>query len=385
VSTGKFSRGHPVVALLAVLGGWVGGRAATWEAPMAVALQAPAAAPGPQSLPGQPQDFGAEMTPIYRGEAYPGVYLVRGKGRPVAYASAAYPGPAYPGYVLLPSPRRDEAGWALADRGGRAGVYPAPGLREDFASFEPLPRFFAPESPGGTSGASAPAAPLPRPLRNRRWSLDAWALLRRDNTDAPSSPGALPGTYGGSQAGVVLRYALKPSSPYRPKIYLRSTSAKGAVGENTAALGLSVRPLPRFPVIAAIEGRLTDQDGKRRYQPVAMAVTELPPFPLPLGLRGEAYAQAGYVAGRFATPFADGQFRADRALFQLGSAQGRLGGGLWAGGQKGASRFDAGPSATVSMPLGRGLYGRAAVDWRFRVAGNARPGSGPAVTLSAGF
>lgn len=142
---------------------------------------------------------------------------------------------------------------------------------------------------------------------------------------------------------MVLRYALKPSSPYRPKIYLRSTSAKGAVGENTAALGLSVRPLPRFPVIAAIEGRLTDQDGKRRYQPVAMAVTELPPFPLPLGLRGEAYAQAGYVAGRFATPFADGQFRADRALFQLGSAHGRLGGGPWAGGQKGASRFDAGP------------------------------------------
>jgi hypothetical protein len=157
------------------------------------------------------------------------------------------------------------------------------------------------------------------------------------------------------------------------------------VGENTAALGLSARPLPRVPVVAAIEARLTDQDGKRRYQPVAMAVTELPPFPLPLGLRGEAYAQAGYVAGHFATPFADGQFRADRALFRLGSAQARLGGGLWAGGQKGASRFDAGPSATVSMPLGRGLYGRAAVDWRFRVAGNARPGSGPAVTLSAGF
>jgi hypothetical protein len=203
VSTGKFSRGHPVVALLAVLGGWVGGRAATWEAPTAVALQAPAAAPapGPQSLPGQPPDFGAEMAPTYRGEAYPGVYLARGKGRPVAYASAAYPGRAYPGYVLLPSPQRDEAGWALADRGGRAGVYPAPGLREDFASFEPLPRFFAPESPGGASGAAAPAAPLPRPLRNRRWSLDVWALLRRDNTDAPSSPGRCRGRTAAARRG----------------------------------------------------------------------------------------------------------------------------------------------------------------------------------------
>ena len=37
------------------------------------------------------------------------------------------------------------------------------------------------------------------------------------------------------------------------------------------------------------------------------------------------------------------------------------------------------------MPLGKGLFGRAAVDWRFRVAGDADPGSGPALTLSAGF
>jgi hypothetical protein len=28
---------------------------------------------------------------------------------------------------------------------------------------------------------------------------------------------------------------------------------------------------------------------------------------------------------------------------------------------------------------------RVALDWRFRVAGNARPASGPALTVSAGF
>jgi hypothetical protein len=148
---------------------------------------------------------------------------------------------------------------------------------------------------------------------------------------------------------------------------------------------VSPRPLPGLPVIAALEGRLTEQGGARRIQPVAMAVTQLPYFALPGGLRGEAYVQAGYVAGRFATPFADGQFRVDRALFSLGKAEARLGGGLWGGAQKGAGRLDAGPSASLALPLGKGLFGRAAVDWRFRVAGDADPGSGPALTLSAGF
>ena len=119
--------------------------------------------------------------------------------------------------------------------------------------------------------------------------------------------------------------------------------------------------------------------------PVAMAITALPPFELPYRLRGEAYGQAGYVAGAFETPFAEGQLRVDRGLFSLGRAEARLGGGVWGGAQKGASRLDAGPSATLALPLARNVFGRVAVDWRFRVAGDAKPDSGPALTLSAGF
>ena len=40
--------------------------------------------------------------------------------------------------------------------------------------------------------------------------------------------------------------------------------------------------------------------------------------------------------------------------------------------------------ATLAVPLGSG-GGRLTADWRFRVAGNAAPASGPALTLSAGF
>jgi hypothetical protein len=43
-----------------------------------------------------------------------------------------------------------------------------------------------------------------------------------------------------------------------------------------------------------------------------------------------------------------------------------------------------GPTATLDLPLAGGS-GRLSADWRFRLAGTATPGSGPALTLSAGF
>jgi hypothetical protein len=237
------------------------------------------------------------------------------------------------------------------------------------------------------SRAAVPGGiPLAVPSRaaTRRWSADAWALLRRDLASARSQ-GALPAVYGASQVGAVLRYRLNRTSHRRPAAYLRATAALGMMGETSAALGLSARPLSALPVVAAVEGRMTDQAGGRRFQPAAFAYTELPSMRLPLGLRTETYVQAGYVGGAFATPFADGQFRLDRRVLALGRGEVRLGGGLWAGAQKGAERFDAGPSAFVALPLGHRMFSRVALDWRFRVAGDAEPGSGPAVTLSAGF
>lgn len=113
-------------------------------------------------------------------------------------------------------------------------------------------------------------------------------------------------------------------------------------------------------------------------------ISEFPQLPLPLGARAEAYAQVGYVSGRAATAFADGQVRIERQLLKLGRAELRAGGGAWGGAQDGVSRVDIGPSATLGLGLGQ-TNARLAVDWRFRVAGNAAPASDPAVTLSAGF
>ena len=132
------------------------------------------------------------------------------------------------------------------------------------------------------------------------------------------------------------------------------------------------------------EGRVQRVGGVTRLRPAAALVSELPPLALPLGAEAEIYAQGGYVGGKNATPFFDAQFTADRKLVLRGPAELRLGAGVWAGGQEGATRLDLGPRASLRLRIGQ-APSRLALDWRFRVAGNAAPASGPALTLSAGF
>lgn len=396
-------RGQPLVALLAVLGGWIGGRVAVWEPPelgqAAVASELPLpgkargqspfvfdSAVGPQSLPGAGlAEHPVDLPPTYSAGA-PHQYASPPTGLPSSGwrratrlalwdpANHAW-GPTARGFAPWYAPQEEsfpEAGLIAPDY---PGYPPLPSL-SDLAA-QPSP----PSAVGPGIGIVMP--PQVEQKGPRRWSADVWMLKRRGGGTLASGP--LPATYGASQTGAVLRYRLAPGSRYRPTAYLRTTSTLGAAQETSAALGVSGRPVPSLPVIAAVEARMTDYAGTRRFQPAVMAVTELPPFELPLGMRGEAYGQAGYVGGRFATPFADGQFRFDRELLRYGRIDARLGGGVWGGVQKGAGRLDVGPSAAVTMPLGRRMFGRMALDWRFRVVGNAQPQSGPAVTLSAGF
>jgi hypothetical protein len=183
----------------------------------------------------------------------------------------------------------------------------------------------------------------------------------------------------------VLRYRLARDSGHRPIAYARVTRSLAKPRETEVAAGLTARPLARFPVSVAGEVRIYQGPAGREVRPAAFAVTELPPATLPLGLRGEAYAQVGYVGGRFATPFVDGQARLDRQVAALSQASElRAGGGVWGGAQKGAARLDVGPSATVSFRLGK-VQSHLAIDYRVRVAGAAAPKSGPALTISAGF
>ncbi|HSQ95553.1 MAG TPA: hypothetical protein VLM18_05565 [Croceibacterium sp.] len=106
---------------------------------------------------------------------------------------------------------------------------------------------------------------------------------------------------------------------------------------------------------------------------------------MPLGLRAEAYAAAGYVGGRIATAFADGQARIDSHVARLGDdTEISAVGSVWGGARKHAARLDIGPSTTVRFRLGEAAS-RVAIDYRWRVAGDAQLKSGTALTFSAGF
>lgn len=235
-----------------------------------------------------------------------------------------------------------------------------------------------------------PAALIPRlrlgslqPATANRWSADGWLLLRRNS--GPASLAALGGSYGASQVGAVVRYRIDRTSALKPSLYLRASSALGGSREQEAAFGFSARPIAALPLVALAEARLSRSTAGTHLRPAAMLVTELPPIKLPLGMKAESYFQAGYVGGYAASAFIDGQARIDRKLFSIGQAEMRAGGAAWGGAQKGASRLDVGPSASLSFRLENTGSARLSADWRFRVAGRAAPASGPALTLSAGF
>jgi hypothetical protein len=209
-------------------------------------------------------------------------------------------------------------------------------------------------------------------------------MLLRSGGRGAASAGPSAASYGASQVGAVLRYRLGPGDPHRLTSYLRVSAALNGSAEREAALGLSVRPIGGLPVFVAGEGRVSHVSGRTVVRPAVMAVSELPPIGLPHGARAEFYLQGGYVGGLGATPFIDGQLRLDREVAEVGPLQVRAGGGAWGGAQRSAGRLDLGPAVTLQVARGLAAM-RVALDWRFRLMGDAAPASGPALTISAGF
>jgi hypothetical protein len=387
VKKGAAFRGQPLLMLAALLVGWLALRVALWQPP----FEAPRAA----------LQSAAEISPTIRAPA-----VEAGPITPkpqVARAQAAgldLPGPVEP----LIAPPLDPIPTSPLEGFGPVPVTPAPGPSEPapravighnllllagLSQMEVPPALLAylqgARAPVPRIPAAAPMVAAVQPAATvaaaSRWTADAWLLLR-DDTVSPLLSGRP--SYGRSQAGGVVRYRLAADSPLRPQAYLRASSALAGAREQEVAAGLSARPLPAVPVRLAVEARVGETDRGMRVRPAAYAVTEFPPLALPLGMRAEAYAQGGYVGGDYATAFVDGQARLERPLMRRGGAELSAGAGVWGGAQRDAARLDIGPTAAVSFRLGD-ARGRVAADYRFRVAGDAEPASGPALTLSAGF
>lgn len=365
-------RGQPLVMLAVLLSIWTGARISMWEAPWPRSDElASIAAPKMATDADQGERHVASAHAI----------LAKRSDQPASVnipVAAVQPGPAAPPLVWQ-QPAAAPLQETVRTAGGHQLLWMAA------MSHLPLPRNLGqqlaqvdPQSP--VDGTGMPARDIPRV---DRWSLDGWVLWREKSSRALAAPGRSP-TYGASQAGAVLRYRLSPGSSFEPQAYARAYRAMIDGGESELAAGLSARPLPRVPLRAHAEVRVTQFNNSTELRPSAFVTTELPVARLPLGLRAEGYAQAGYVGGKAGTAFVDGQLHVMRSLEEFDLGQLSLGVAAWGGAQKGAERLDVGPSARLDLAIGK-APARLSLDYRERVAGDAEPPSGVALTLSTRF
>lgn len=220
----------------------------------------------------------------------------------------------------------------------------------------------------------------------RRWSGDAYTL-RRDTGIASGGGGGGGGAasspvLGGGQSGGTLAWAIDPLAA-RPvavigRIYAAHTVGGGIDGRSAqAAVGLRWQVVPGLSVAAerlVAVGQDTAGDwnlrvaggGQRRLGLVTI----------------DGYGEAG-VRGN-GDAYAGGQARAMAAIARARGLVFSGGPGAWGSIQHSRStvgRLDLGAGVTMATPVGVAV----SADWRWRIAGNAAPGSGPAVTISAAF
>lgn len=354
-------RGQPLLALGLLLVGWFTVRAVTWV--------------------GYPHD-GASVAEASGGLPSSQAQLVA-KATVVETPSAAS--------VAIPQPSHRSLAKAAPRQSGAAPVL-APVFQTAWGTA--MPRFSLDRETTGrrpTGTAQADPQEFYEPVVEKddpRWSGENWLLMRAGSGAAAQAPGAA--SYGASQAGAIVRYRFGKGEPQDAYGYLRTSLAINAPGKDKElALGFGVRPVRRLPVRVLMEARLQDTSrSSMRVRPVATVITEIPWQRLPRGFRLEAYGQAGYAGGQYATPFFDAQALIDHPVRGLVPRNNdlRAGIGTWSGGQEGAVRLDIGPRVAFRLEGGQ-LIGptRVALDWRFRVAGNARPGSGPTMTVTSAF
>ncbi|MCL6250939.1 hypothetical protein M3P36_07790 [Altererythrobacter sp. KTW20L] len=390
-SSRRTMRGQPLVVLVALVACWTLVRAATWSSPLPedgadlAAVAATQPMPAADEQPPEAQDSPAP--PAWQAPPVPALPLQPAPLLPVEVPPIEEPsaGPLAAVNTTAANPRaavppRLAAGHAMLLAAGFAHMRVPP---EIAAFFDP------PAASAQARLAQAPSVPAAAPARSSspaaarqsRWSADGW-LMWRDDTTTPITSGRP--SYGRSQLGAVVRYELAPGAAQRPQAYLRASAALQGAREQELAAGLSARPLARVPLRMAAELRASDRASGSEVRPAGYVVTELAPQSLPAGLVAEGYAQAGYVGGQVPTAFVDGQARLDRSLASAAGFDLRAGAAAWGGAQREGARLDVGPTASLGFQVGA-TRGRLAADYRFRVAGDAEPASGPAITLSAGF
>lgn len=191
------------------------------------------------------------------------------------------------------------------------------------------------------------------------------------------------GQYGGSQIGAILSYPILTKPAPELAVYGRLTAALAPLAQEEFAFGLRIHPIHNLPFSIHAEQRLDADSGGDRGTAFYVAGGTGPDH-IVEQIALETYAQAGYVLGVNETYFFDGSATLQRLIAESDRKKLSMGAGVWAGGQRNVTRLDVGPRAAFRIPLGP-KSARIVVDWRVRVAGDARPGTGLAITVSTGF
>lgn len=331
------ARGRPLRFLLAVTGGWIALRTTMlWPRIASVPALIDAIVPDARATALVPP-------PVRLGGPDTARAVVR-RPQPIAW-------PADPA-----RPR------AEADRGAPTLTFARSGAPDPPAPFVP---FVQPGVPH----------PAPRATHRSRWSGSFWLLARPGDGIAS---GVIGGQLGGSQAGLRIVYAL--DTRRRVALAGRLTAPLGP-GQRELALGIEWQP-SRLPVRLVVERRIALNGG--RAGPALGIVGGAGPVALGGGFRFDGYGQAGVIRRDRAAAYADGAAHLSRPVGALGGVAFDLGAAVWGAAQPGAARLDVGPSLGIVARLGRQPV-RLSLDWRERVAGRARPGSGLALTLGADF
>ena len=234
------------------------------------------------------------------------------------------------------------------------------------------------DTPPSTALAFTGEAGPPNSLRHRAVNVYAYSFWRlspsRQSALAPSAQ------YGGSQTGVIATFDPFETNGNGPAFLVRAAATPD--GEQSEfGLGMRWRPVDKLPVALYAEHRFTTGAPYRFATYLAGGVNAQP-------ISGrwslDAFGQAGYASGQSGGGFFDAQARAMHPLVKVGGVPITAGVGTWAGGQKGAVRMDAGPTIAATVDAGPASL-LLQLDWRIRVAGNAEPNKGLALTVSTGF
>lgn len=353
-------RAYPLLLVGATVAGWSALRSAWWLWPVALLGPVP---PTLQRRRDAPKPFLAALLPTS-----------------AAHAATPLRRPAHPPAITLhtfpPQDVRTAPTLTAADNATRRSN--APSITRTVPPLASPVRSFNAPTPVPTIAAIAP--PPSSNAEQQRWTVAGWLFHRRGGFAAPTLSSG--GQLGGSQAG--LRIARRIDRAGLWEVYGRASASGGTNISGEGAVGVAFQPIADLPVRVAVERRqrLTGSDGRNAF--AAFAVGGVNDRNITPDIRIDAYGAAGIVGAHRRDAFVEGWVRGGYRIVDTNDFALDAGAGGWGAAQPGVQRLDAGPSVSASWRTGA-LRSRLTVDYRHRVAGNARPGSGFAVTLSSGY